>query len=125
MAKLTEPPDGIIITIPMKAIEEKGGYREFLEEFMVCMEDESSHTSYWIKAGNKPKHDVLDVYLCIGGKIRFKCTFVESHGAGEIELDRGKMYGRGWIVCTGPVEKPPKPIYKQGFQGFRYTQTLF
>ena len=125
MANLTEPPDGIIITIPMKAIEEKGGYRSFLEEFLDCVEDDHYANSYWIKAGNKPKHDVLDVYIVIGGRIRWKCTFVESHGAGEVELDRGKMYGRGWIVCTGPAEKPSPPIYMKGFQGFRYTQTLF
>lgn len=122
---MDSPPDGIIITIPMKAIEEKGGYRKFLEEFLDACEDDHYATSYWIKAGIKPKHDVLDVYLCIGGKIRFKCTFVESHGPREVKLDRGTMFARAWIVTTGPVEKPPCPIYKRGFQGFRYTQTLF
>lgn len=123
--QMNEFPDGIIITISMKSIEEKGGYRNFLKEFLDCMEDDHYSSAYWIKAGNKPRHDVLDVYIVIGGRIRWKCTFVESHKAGYIELDRGRMYGRGWIVCTGPVERPPQPIYKKGFQGFRYTQTLF
>ena len=30
-----------------------------------------------------------------------------------------------WAICTGPVSRPPEPIKRRGFQGFRYTEDLW
>lgn len=125
--KCTIPPhEGIIVTILSEAIEGKGGYRKFLKDFFKCMENDDYRTVYWITSGAKPKHDVPDVYILISGRIRFKCTFVESHGPRTVKFNDGReIYGRGWVVITGPAERPPRPIYMKGFRGFRYTETLF
>ena len=129
MTNLTEPPDGIIITISQAMIKEKG-YRNWLRNFFKTMsdaeQDDPDGWTYWFRVGNKPKHDVAWVYLLIGGKIRFRVNWIDSFGAERIAFTDGKsLYGKGWVVVCGPVARPEKPIYRKGFRGFRYTHKLF
>ncbi len=119
---LTEPPDGIIITISQKMLKEKG-YRNWLRNFLDAMGKEE--WTYWMRQGNQPKHDILYVYLCILGKIRYRANFVMSQGPGEMTFGDGKIYGKAWIVLCGPVIRPIETIYRKGFRGFRYTHKLF
>lgn len=123
MTNLVEPPDGIIITISQKMLEEKG-YKNWLKNFLDAMAKDE--WTYWMRQGTQPKHDILYVYLCIGGKIRFRANFVMSEGPGEKTFKGGKkLYGKAWIVLCGPVVRPAESIYRKGFRGFRYTQKLF
>lgn len=120
--------NGIIVTVGAKMLE--NGYRHWLEGFLSCMEASAAGEDvfYWLRQGNQPKMDgtLQYVYLCIGGKIRFRCLYGGSRGPREVEFNDGrKMSAKAWIVLSGPVTRPPRPIKKQGFQGFRYTEMLF
>jgi hypothetical protein len=121
---MNERPDGIIITISLAMLKEKG-YKNWLTNFLDAMKDE--HCTYWMRQGAQPKHQILYVYLCIGGKIRYRANFVMSEGPGEKIFTDGSdpLYGRAWIVLAGPVVRPGQPILRKGFQGFRYTEKLF
>lgn len=116
-------PDGIIITISAGMLKEKG-YRNWLRNFLHYMSQDD--TIYWMRQGSQPKREVLYVYLCIGGKIRFRVNYAGSEGSCEQMFDDGTiMYGKAWLILAGPVVKPPRPIVMKGFQGFRYTEKLF
>lgn len=139
---IEEKPDGIIITLSRNMFEQKG-YGHWYRNFMSAMEkcDGDHPFTYWFRTSARPKHEVMYLYLCIAGKIRFRCNLVETQGAGDIEFPSGNedgdlwqkgapgnvhLYGRAWLVCCGPVEIARRPmIERQGFQGFRYTQKLF
>ena len=106
-------------------LKEKG-YRNWLRNFLDAMGIED--WTYWMRQGTKPVHSdhLLHVYLCIGGKIRYRANFVSAEGPREMIFNDGKkMYAKAWIVMCGPVAKPEYDIPWKGFRGFRYTQTLF
>lgn len=118
-----EHPEGIVITISQRMLQEKG-YRNWLRNFLNAMSQED--WTYWMRQGGRPKHDILYVYLCIGGKIRYRANFVSSEGPGEKTFSDGtSLYGKAWIILAGPVVKPNHPVPMKGFQGFRYTHKLF
>lgn len=123
-----EPPTSLIITISKGMYQEKG-YRNWLRNFLEAMTEEASEkgTHYWLKLGSQPRMpDLQYVYLVIGGKIRFRCYYGGSQGAGGVKFNDGReMFGNAWLVCAGPVTRPPHPIKMNGFRGFRYSQTLF
>jgi hypothetical protein len=121
--KNQQQPDGIILTVSAGMVGDHG-YRHWLRNFLRAMDDDGS--TYWFRQGAAPKTDVLSVYLCIGGAIRYKVKFVMGTGAMTKKFDDGRqMFAKAWIVVTGPVEKPPKRVPLQGFRGFRYTHLLF
>lgn len=126
MAHLAEPPDGIIITISQGMLKEKG-LRNCLRNFLDAMGKED--WTYWMRQGAKPKlaDYLLYVYLCIGGRVRYRAYFVEAVGPKEMTFADGNspMYAKVWIVMTGPVVRAPYDIPMKGFRGFRYTKTLF
>lgn len=123
MKKLLERPDGIIITVGQAELKEKG-YRNWLRNYLEAMGKDD--WTYWYRLGNKPKHEVMWVYICIGGKIRFRSNFVMYHDDGYMTFRGGKiLYGKAWVAICGPVVRPDKPILRKGFQGFRYTHKLF
>lgn len=118
-----EQPDGIIITISAGMLREKG-YRNWLRNFLEAMSRED--WTYWMRTGSQPKRDVLYVYLCIGGKVRFRANYVMPEGPGMKTFNDGKtMYARAWIIMAGPVVRPDCTIAMKGFRGFRYTEKLF
>lgn len=121
---ITEKPEAIILTVGAKELEEKG-YRNWLRNFQEAMSGED--WTYWYKMGNQPNFtDLLYVYICIGGRIRWRANFVESKGAMEMEFSDGRrMFGKAWIIISGPAVRAPYRIERKGFQGFRYSSKLF
>jgi hypothetical protein len=121
------PPDGIIITISEKMLKEKG-YRNWLRNFLDAMRRED--WIYSMRQGARPRlaDNIQYVYLCIGGKVRFRAFFAGTSGPCWKKFHDGKqMFARAWVELAGPVERPPRgrePKMK-GFRGFRYTQKLF
>lgn len=138
MNNLQQPPEGIIITVGAKMWGHHG-YRVWLRNFLQCMTlsasdiDKPEDFFYHFRQGNQPKaQDSLQyVYLCIGGKIRWRVFFAGSKGPEELVLvtTDGKgikeIHGKAWIIVAGPAERAPYPIPRKGFQGFRYTEKLF
>lgn len=130
---MIEQPDGIIITVGAKMYGDKehGGYRKWLRNFLGAMEISASSEDwfYWFRQGNQPKaSDTLQyVYLCIGGKIRYRCFYAGSKGPGAMQFTNHteEMFGKAWVLVAGPVERAPFKIEMKGFQGFRYTEKLF
>ena len=130
MKKLETPPDGIIITISQSMIGERG-YRHWLRNFNEAMEKSANDVDwyYWFRQANKPKNDksIRHIYLCIGGKIRFRIFYAGAQDECTMKFENRDdlLHGKAWILGSGPITKAPYVIKKQGFQGFRYTQELF
>lgn len=126
---MIEQPEALIITVGAKMYGENG-YRHWLKHFLEAMEPRhQTEMYYWFKQGNQPKNDksIRYVYLCIGGKIRYRVYYAGSHGEGSIQFDNKSepMYGKAWVLVAGPVERAPMKIEMKGFQGFRYSEVLF
>lgn len=129
---MNQPADGIIITISQKMLKENG-YKHWLRNFLFAMNQHEAEWSYWIRLGAKPKRvkDLLYVYLCIGGKIRFRAFFGGTEGPLEKTFSNwgggeGKtVFARAWVILAGPVERPPHTIPFKGFRGFKYTEKLW
>lgn len=129
---MDQPPDGIVITISQKMIKEKG-YRNWLRKFLQAMALHEEGLTYWMRQGAKPTKDkdLKYVYLCIGGKIRFRAYYGGSEGPSEKTFgtwgggEGATIFARAWVILSGPVERPPVPIPMKGFQGFRYTEKLW
>lgn len=124
-----QPPEGLIITVSAGMIGHHG-YRHWLRNFLDAMarNADGEDMYYWMRAGGMVKLDqhMLYVYLCIGGKIRYRCIYAGCEEGGTKTFDDGRtISAKAWILLAGPVELAPYPIKKQGFQGFRYTQKLF
>ncbi|HDZ27072.1 hypothetical protein LCGC14_0500970 [marine sediment metagenome] len=120
---MIDQPDGIIITISQGMLKEKG-LRNWLRNFFEAMDNED--LSYWMRQGTKPKRDFLYVYLCIGGKVRYRANYVGAYGPGEMTFTTGEtMFGKAWVVISGPLVRAPWPFPMKGFRGFRYTEFLF
>jgi hypothetical protein len=129
---MNEPADGIIITISQQMLKEKG-YKNWLTNFMLAMSQHEAGWTYWMRLGAKPTRDkdLQFVYLCIGGKIRFRTYYGGAEGPCEKDFGNWagegpkKIFARAWVILSGPVERPPVPIAMAGFRGFRYTQKLW
>lgn len=120
-----QQPDGIIITISAGMLKEKGLFnwtRNFLIA-MRCHED----LIYYMRVGAKPKRDasLSYVYLCIGGKIRYRAFYAGSAPASTMTFGDKTISARAWVMLSGPVEKPTAEIPMKGFRGYRYTEKLF
>lgn len=125
--------EGIIITISQGMLKERG-YRNWLRNFLDAMEKSAAGEdwTYWMRQGAQPKRDLLYVYLCIGGKIRFRAYYAGTQPGGEMTFGDGAggtktISARAWVLLAGPVERPMRghePVMK-GFRGFRYTEKLF
>lgn len=118
-----EIPEGIIITVSAGMYGEKG-YRNWLRNFLDAMNDPNS--IYWFRAGSQPKRDPLYLYLCIGGRIRYRVNYAGSEGPSQQMFDDGRvMSAKAWLVGCGPVARAPFKMKMKGFQGFRYCNNLF
>lgn len=122
-SSFSNPPEGIIITISLEMLRERGCIN-WLRNFLWAMEQPDC--IYSMRLGAKPKFDLLYVYLCIDGKVRYRAYFVGSDGPCEKTFSDGRtMFARAWVEMCGPVQRPDKPISMKGFRGFRYTEKLF
>ncbi len=115
--------DCIIITIGAAFLKERG-LMEWYRDFYNAMTTDSH---YCLRQGNQPKkQDIKYVYLCIGGKIRYRTHFIKSYPGGMLTfIDGRSMYANAWVVVAGPMVKAPYDIARKGFQGFRYTEFMF
>lgn len=119
-------PEGIAITWSKDMIEEGyGSLRSFIDHFMQTMEDEEG---IWCqKCKNRPKFEIIYVYIIFKNRLRYRCNFV------SYEVDETTLYDANgpkqvkWnrIQMTGPVVRCPFKRVLKGFQGFRYTTKLF
>jgi hypothetical protein len=103
-----------------------GSLRSFIKHFEECVMDEDGGIWYQ-KCKNKPKADVLYVYIIYGNRLRYRCQFV-SYEKGETVLYDGngaKPVDWGRVGMTGPMVRCPFNRKLKGFQGFRYTTKLF
>lgn len=124
-------PDGIIITISAGMLKEKG-YKNWLYNFMLAMDQHEGPNPwvYWMRLGSQPKKDILYVYLCIGGKVRFRCFYAGARSAsektfGELDGSQKTIRAKAWCLLSGPIVRPTIPIPMKGFRGFRYCERLF
>jgi len=119
--------EGIIITISAGMLKEKT-VRAWARQFISTMSIEG--WSYYFRTSVCPKRDINYVYLCIGGKIRYRVYYGGSKKGDQrlfdITDDKMKLCkGKAWLILAGPIEKPPVEILMKGFRGFRYTEKLF
>jgi hypothetical protein len=118
-------PTGIIRTLP-SLYQDSGNvgfqrYQRAIEE----LEQEIISTIY-IAMAQLPKVEILHMYLLVEGQIRVRLNIVEYlPGSAEICWDSTIRQPKFWALCSGPVSKPPEPVFRKGFQGFRYTEDLW
>ncbi len=122
---MIEQPDGIIITISKDQLV--NGYKHWLTNFLDAMASSiQTDICYCLRVANEPKQNVQFVYLCLGGKIRYRGYYGGSSGPREITFTDGRVIsGKAWIYIGGPVKRAPSPVIRKGFQGFRYTKKIF
>lgn len=126
---MIEQPEGIVITISAGMLKEKG-YKNWLTNFLLAMDQHEAEWTYWMRLGSQPKRDINYIYLCIGGKVRFRTFFAGSRGEGDMRFPNldgtlKTMHARAWVLLSGPLERPVVPVYLKGFRGFRYCEKLF
>ena len=93
--------------------------------------EDADTATWWYKIGpNFPKYEPLYIYFVMNNEVRWRFNFVDfaDHSREGKVLNKGGlpvvMKGK-FIVCCGPAVKAPFSIPWKGFQGFRYSQTLY
>ena len=117
-------PTGIIRTLPSLYGDESVGKERY--ETSVKRLEEGKLPAIYIALQSIPKHDVLHLYLLIGGEIQVRLNIADYQpGDARKCWDNTIRQPKFWAVCTGPVSRPPEPMKRRGFQGFRYTEDLW
>lgn len=121
--KNNDRPTGIIRTLP--SLEPGHVGRERYQSSIKLLERGKLDAVY-IALPAIPTIEVLHIYLLIEGQIdvRLNLAGFEPGDAREC-WDRTIRQPKYWAVCTGPVSRPPEPMPRRGFQGFRYTADLW
>jgi len=118
-------PTGIIRTLP--SLYKDGGnigYRRYVRSIRELKQGKIE--AIYVAMAHLPKTEVLHMYLLIEGKIRVRMNIVEYvPGTAAICWDSTIRQPKYWAVCGLPLERPPEPILRKGFQGFRYTDDLW
>jgi hypothetical protein len=118
-----ERPTGIIRTLP--SLEPGHVGRKRYEDSIEMLEKGRIEAIY-IALEAIPKIEVLHMYLLIEGKIEVRLNIAGYVDGDERECwDEEIRRPKYWAVCTGPVSRPPEPVARRGFQGFRYTTDLW
>lgn len=125
MKIITEPPIGIIVTLPARFFEEQN-HAAYLKELQDV--NEKDHVWYRV-CKNLPIHDVAYVYTIIDNKIHHRANFagVERNKCYRFSRPDGgiKIFENANAILTcGPVVMAPHEIIMKGFQGFRYTTKM-
>lgn len=82
----------------------------------------------YVALAQRPTKDVLHIYMLVGGEIicRMNIAGFEDGRGWELDCwDGVKRSAAWWALCTAPVSYPPERIPMRGFQGFRYTESLW
>lgn len=117
-------PTGIIRTLPSLYGDASVGakrYRTSIEGL-----ERGLIPAIYIALQCVPRLDVLHMYLLIDGQIvvRLNIAGYEPGDAREC-WDETIRKPKVWAQCTGPVSRPPEPVFRRGFQGIRYTTELW
>lgn len=120
---MKDRPTGIIRTLPSLGPDQIGKKR--YEASIKAMEKGKIDAIY-IALSAIPKTEVLHLYLIIEGRVDVRLN-IAGYEPGDARKcwDQTIRQPKVWAVCTGPVSRPPEPIKKRGFQGFRYTPDLW
>lgn len=124
---LAEPPTGIIKTMPMKFFQEYPGSQDTFERDLESLNN-TDYRYFIFNIAGRPKYEVLYFYLLYNGKIRYRANILEykKYTDGKVLLGDGRtLYGKLFIHVSAPIIKCTEDILMKGFQGFRYTNTLF
>lgn len=108
-------PEGIVVTLGKVLIDNRGGLRKFVREFMMVMQDDNYIWCHWTRL--KPKVECDHVYLVMAGRLWGRCYF------GGYRESSGDY--PAYIVLAGPFERAPVKRELKGFRGFRYCTKLF
>lgn len=120
---MTEPPIGIIKTLPPCYLDDKAKEGAVFHRCIKRMQGESEE-QFGFALSSKPKHEVLYVYVLCAGAIRWRFTVLNFTQASHRCLDGVNREGT-WVYCCGPVITLKAPVAMRGFRGFRYTSNLW
>jgi hypothetical protein len=120
-------PTGIIRTLPnLYAGSNEKAYKRMLMSFEWLA---SGHIpAIYVAMAQKPTLEVLHIYLLIDGKIicRMNIAGYEDGATSDVKCwDEVSRTPKWWALCTLPIVFPPEPVFRRGFQGFRYCEDLF
>lgn len=122
---MKDRPTGIIRTLPSLYQDAANvGHRKYTRAIRALERGEID--AIYIALAAVPKVDVLHAYLLIEGQIQVRLN-IASYEPGDARAcwDNTIRRPKVWAVCTGPVSRPPEPMKRRGFQGFRYTGDLW
>jgi hypothetical protein len=116
---MNEPPTGIVRTLPSLYADPKSdGHRQYRATRSRMQRDPDATMA--IALAQQPKHEVIHIYLVIGGKIDARFTLAGYEPGDSRECwDRTIRQPKVWAICAG-IEIPPREIKFRGFQGIRY-----
>ncbi|MEK6323588.1 MAG: hypothetical protein AABN33_18260 [Acidobacteriota bacterium] len=92
------------------------------------MEAGSTIESVYIALAQKPKVEVLHMYLLVGGRVIVRANIAGYANGNGLDIkcwDGSVRHPKFWAVLTAPVSWPKEPVPMRGFQGFRYTESLW
>jgi len=115
----------IIKTMPQQFFTDiPGGFKEWEKHIFEMNECDDRYCFF--NLSGQPKYDILYFYLLTGGKIIWRANIIGYEGARAYRCWDGNVRtGRCWVQIAAPVVRPPHPIEMKGFQGFRYTESLW
>jgi hypothetical protein len=130
MKQFRQPPDGIILTLPVAFFKDR---QTTTEAFKPLFERQmQSEYSIWnFRLTNLPTQDVQYVYIVFDGHVQYRANLVmyERHKSKRfVDAPDGRprdFPNANWVLFTGPLVKPTEPIRMKGFQGFRYSRKIF
>lgn len=121
---MKERPTGIIRTLPSLYGDASVGAKRYRDSIAALARGRIE--AIYIALQAIPKVEVLHLYLLIEGEIQVRLNIAGYEPGDARECwDKTIRKPNYWAVCTGPVSRPPEPIKRRGFQGFRYTTTLW
>lgn len=126
MSKIIRPT-GIIRTLPSLYGNASIGARRYQQS--ISMLEREEIPAIYIALAQIPKIDVLHIYLLTDGIINIRLNIAGFENGGDMSpikcWDEAFRQPKVWVICSAPVSRPLEPIYRRGFQGFRYTEDLW
>lgn len=124
---MKERPSGIIRTLPSLYSDRNEVAHDRMKR---SIEDLAAGRipAVYIALSQKPKIEVLHMYLVIGNKITVRMNIAGYEPGDNVEIECWDKISRSpkwWAICSGPVSYPPTEKPWRGFQGIRYTEDLW